>query len=127
LCMALRFKNHALRGGLLEDFYYRNIGVGQVRDAVLTDDFNYQQGEKGPFTPVVRNVVVNNLRSGKSTRVLDLQGFKTARIYDVHLENCTFDNVAKENLLKNVQGLELRNVRVNGKLVSEPPAVAGGL
>ena len=49
--------------------------------------------------------------------MLDLQGFKTAPIYDVRLENCTFDNVAKESILKNVQGLELRNVYVNGKLL----------
>jgi polygalacturonase len=117
LWTALRFKNNALRGGLLENFYYRNIEVGQVRDAVLTVDFNYEEGEKGPFTPVVRNVVVNNLRSGRSARMLDLQGFKTAPIYDVRLENCTFENVAKENILKNVQGLELRNVHVNGKLL----------
>ncbi len=115
LWMALRFKNNALRGGRLENFYFRNIEVGQVRDAVLTVDFNYEEGDKGPFTPVLRNVNVDNLRSGKSTRVLDLQGFKTAPIYDVRLANCTFDNVAKANIVKNVQGLELRNVRVNGK------------
>src|SRR5207237_10093092 len=115
----VRIKNNALRGGRLENCYYRNIEVGQVRDAVLTGDFNYEEGEKGPFTPVVRNVVVSNLRSGKSARVLDLQGFKTAPIYDVRLENCTFDNVAGEHVVKNVQGLELKNVRVNGKVVAE--------
>ena len=118
LNIALRFKNNALRGGRLENFYFRNIEVGQVRDAVLTVDFNYEEGEKGPFTPVVRNVVVNNLRSGKSARALDLQGFKNAPIYNVRLENCTFDNVAKENIVKNVQGLELKNVRINGKVVA---------
>ena len=123
LNIALRFKNNALRGGRLENFYFRNIEVGQVRDAVLTVDFNYEEGEKGPFTPVVRNVVVNNLRSGKSARALDLQGFKTAPIYNVRLENCTFDNVAKENMVKNVQGLELKNVRINGKIVAD---AAGG-
>ena len=119
LWIALRFKNNALRGGRLENFYFRNIEVGQVRDAVLTVDFNYEEGEKGPFTPVVRNVVVNNLRSGKCSRVLDLQGFKNAPIYNVRLENCTFDNVAKENMIKNVQGLELKNVRINGKVVAD--------
>src|SRR3989441_1694647 len=119
LWIALRFKNNALRGGRLENFYFRNIEVGQVRDAVLTVDFNYEEGEKGPFTPVVRNVVVNNVRCGKSARVLDLQGFKNAPIYNVRLENCTFDNVAKQNLVKNVQGLELKNVRVNGKVVAD--------
>jgi len=96
---------------------------------VLTVDFNYEEGENGPFTPVVRNIVVNNLSSGKSARALDLQGFKNAPIYNVHLENCTFDNVAAESMIKNVQGLELRNVRINGKLLSEPRpvGVAGGL
>src|SRR5260370_29751238 len=120
LWMALRFKNNALRGGRLENFYYRNIEAGQVRDAVLTVDFNYEEGEKGPFTPVVRKVVVTNLRSGKGARVLDLQGFKTAPIYDVHLENCTFANVAQLSAVKNVQGLELRTVRINGKLADNP-------
>ena len=119
LNIALRFKNNAQRGGLLENFFYRNIEVGQVGDAVLTIDFNYEEGEKGPFTPVVRNVFVKNLRSGKSARVLDLQGFKAAPIYNVRLEDCTFDNVAKENIVKNVEGLALRNVRINGKLVAE--------
>jgi len=119
LNIALRFKNNALRGGTLENFYFRNIEVGQVRDAVLTVDFNYEEGEKGPFTPVVRNVIVSNVRSGKSSRVLDLQGFKTAPIYNVRVENCTFDNVAKENVVKNVQGLELKNVRINGKVVAD--------
>src|SRR5438874_2072897 len=123
LNIALRFKNNALRGGRLENFYFRNIEVGQVRDAVLTVDFNYEEGEKGPFTPVVRNVVVNNLRSGKSARALDLQGFKNAPIYNVRLADCTFDNVAKENMVKNVQGLELKNVRINGKIVAD---AAGG-
>jgi len=119
LNIALRFKNNALRGGRLENFYFRKIEVGQVSDAVLTIDFNYEEGEKGPFTPVVRNVVVSNLLSGKSPRALDLQGFKQAPIYNVRLEDCTFDNVASGNIVKNVQGLELRNVRINGKLVTE--------
>ncbi|MEP6901473.1 MAG: glycoside hydrolase family 28 protein, partial [Actinomycetota bacterium] len=38
---ALRVKNNASRGGLLENFYFRNITVGQVAHAVVTIDFNY--------------------------------------------------------------------------------------
>jgi polygalacturonase len=117
LNIALRFKNNALRGGRLENFYFRGIEVGQVRDSVLAVDFNYEEGDKGPFTPIVRNVMVSNLRSGKSKRALDLQGFSNAPIYDVRLENCTFDHVAQENKIQNVRGLALQNVRVNGKLL----------
>src|SRR3989441_2671882 len=53
LWTALRFKNNALRGGLLENFYYRNIEVGQVRDAVLTVDFNYEDEGKVRLRPSI--------------------------------------------------------------------------
>jgi polygalacturonase len=115
LDIAIRFKNNALRGGNLENFYFKNIEVGEVADAAITIDFNYEEGKNGPFTPVVRNVHVDGLRSKKSQRALDLQGLDKAPIYSVKLENCTFQNVAKENIVKNVQGLTMRNVVINGK------------
>jgi len=114
---ALRIKNNAMRGGLLENLYFRNIEVGQVAHAVITIDFNYEEGEKGQFTPVVRNFVVKDLKSGKSKHAMDVQGFKRAPIYNLRLEDCTFENVAQQNILKNVEGLSLSNVRINGKLV----------
>ena len=114
---ALRVKNNAMRGGLLENLYFRNIQVGQVAHAVITIDFNYEEGEKGKFTPVVRNFVVNNLQSRKSAHALDVQGFKRAPIFNLQLSDCIFDNAASPSIVKNVQGLELRNVRINGQLV----------
>lgn len=119
LNIAIRFKNNALRGGQLENFYFRNIEVGQVGDATITADFNYEEGENGPYTPTLRHLVVENLKSGKSKHALDLQGLAKAHVSDVQLNNCTFDNVAGGNILKNVDGLTLRNVRVNGKLLAE--------
>ena len=47
LWYAIRFKNNALRGGLLENFYYRDIDVGQVGRAAITCDFNYEEGANG--------------------------------------------------------------------------------
>lgn len=114
---ALRVKNNAMRGGLLEDLYFRNIEVGQVAHAAITIDFNYEEGEKGKFIPVVRNFVVNDLKSGKSKHALDVQGFKHAPILGLQLENCTFDNVAQPSIVKNVRDLILRNVRINGRPV----------
>ena len=114
---ALRVKNNAMRGGLLENLYFRNINVGQVAHAVITIDFNYEEGEKGKFTPVVRNFVVNNVQSRKSKLALDMQGFKTAPIFNVQLSDCVFDHAESPGIVKNVQGLELRNVRINGKVV----------
>jgi polygalacturonase len=114
---ALRIKNNAMRGGVLEDLYFRNIVVGEVARATITIDFNYEEGERGQFTPVVRNFVVKGLTSGKSRRALDVQGFKQAPIYNLSLEDCSFENAAEPNIIKNVEGMTFRNVRINGKLV----------
>jgi polygalacturonase len=116
---ALRVKNNRVRGGLLENLYFRKITVGQVAHAVITIDFNYEEGARGAFTPVVRNYVVEDLRSGKSLHALDVQGFENAPIYDLRLENCVFENAAQPSILKNVKGLTMRNVRVNGKLLGD--------
>ena len=113
----LRFKNNAMRGGLLENMFFRDITVGEVAHAALTVDFNYEEGPNGKYTPVLRNLQVENLKSGKSRYAMDLQGFPNAPITDVRLENCTFDNAAEPSIVKNVRGLELRNVRVNGKVL----------
>jgi polygalacturonase len=111
---ALRVKNNAMRGGLLENLFFRNIEIGQVAHAAITIDFNYEEGAKGRFTPVVRNFIVNDLRSGKSKYAMDVQGLIHAPIYNLRLEDCSFDNVAEPAIIKNVKDLTLKNVRVNG-------------
>ena len=116
---ALRFKNNAVRGGLLENIAFRNITVGQVKDAVLTVDFNYEEGARGKYTPVVRNLSVQNLKSGKSRHALDVQGFENAPVYNLRLKDCTFENVERPSVVKNVSGLKLENVKVNGSVVDK--------
>jgi len=114
---ALRVKNNAMRGGLLEGLHFRNIEVGQVAHAVITIDFNYEEGAKGGFIPVVRNYTVDNLRSTKSKHALDVQGLSGAPIVNLQLKNCTFDNVAEGNIVKNVKDATVENVRINGRVV----------
>ena len=114
---ALRVKNNAMRGGLLEDLYFRNIQVGQVAHAVITIDFNYEEGAKGRFTPVVRDFVVENLRSGRSKHALDVQGFENAPIYGLRLKDCTFENVERGSVVANLKNPAFENVRVNGRVV----------
>ena len=118
LNIAIRFKNNALRGGQLENFYFRNIEVGQVSDATVTVDFNYEEGENGPHIPRLRHLIIENLRSAKSKYALDLQGLSKAHVTDVQLSNCTFEDVAQGSVVKYVDGLSLRNVRVNGKVIT---------
>lgn len=117
LWTAIRVKNNASRGGVLENFYYRNNTVGQVARAVVEIDFNYEEGTKGEFTPVMRNLQVDGLTCRSGNRAVDLQGFENAPIYDVSLSNCSFGEMKNASIVKNVRGLTLKNVSVNGKAV----------
>jgi polygalacturonase len=119
LVHALRVKNNAMRGGVLENIYFRDIEVGEVTDSVIAIDFNYEEGTAGDFIPVVRNYVVRNLKSRKSMRALDVQGFKRAPIINLRLESCIFENVARPNVVDNVTGMVMRDVRINGQLVNQ--------
>ncbi|RAK56891.1 glycoside hydrolase family 28 protein [Phenylobacterium deserti] len=120
---AIRFKNNALRGGTLEHVRIRNIEVGQVRKAVVTVDFNYEEGANGRFRPVLRDVVVENVRSGKSTRAVDLQGLPKGEVSDITLLDCDFRGVAESSIIKHVTGLKLQNVQVNGRPVNSLASV----
>ncbi len=114
----LRFKNNAMRGGVIEHVYMRNVKCGQVATAAIEVDFAYEEGAQGPFTPVVRDVEVLNLEVKKCANAWSLRGFKNAPISNIRLKNCTFENAAQAAVTENVQGLTLDNVTVNGKKVS---------
>jgi hypothetical protein len=106
-----------LRGGLLENFHYRDIHVGQVSRAAIACDFNYEEGARGRFTPILRHINITRLRADKATRVLDSQGFPGAPVTDIALRDCSFDGVTAPSVIRHTERLSLQNVRVNGKIV----------
>ena len=108
-----------MRGGLLENFYYRDIDVGQVGRAAITCDFNYEEGANGAFTPQLRNVVVERLHVRKAVRVLDSQGLPMAPVNDLTLRDCSFNGVTQPSIVKYTRSVKLEKVRVNEKLVTE--------
>jgi len=115
---ALRLKNNAMRGGTLEHIYMRDVTVGQLADAVLQIDFLYEEGANGSFPPVVRDVELLRVTSKKSNYGLYLRGYEKGTIADVRVVDCTFDGVAKPDVVEHVTGLVRRNVSVNGQKVS---------
>jgi polygalacturonase len=115
---ALRFKNNALRGGILENVYMRNVTIGQVADAVLSVDLFYEEGQQGPFVPVVRNVEMRNVTSRKSKYGLYMRAYERSEISDIRIIDCTFDGVERGNVTEGVQRLVLQDTRINGRLAS---------
>ena len=76
---ALRLKSNARRGGVLENIFLRRIEVGRVREAILTVDFQYEEGGKGPEHPVARNIQIDQVTStGSPPRVMYLAGIPEA-------------------------------------------------
>jgi len=115
---ALRLKNNAMRGGVLEHIYMRETTIGRLADAVLQVDFLYEEGPNGNYPPVVRDVELLRVTSQKSTYALYLRGYEKATIDDIRIIDCTFDSVAKPDVVEHVTGLVERNVTVNGQKVS---------
>jgi polygalacturonase len=118
LYAALRLKNNAMRGGDLHDIYMRDCTIGQVSDSILQVDFNYEEGNKGAFTPVARNIELRRVTSHKSPYGVNLQGFPNAPIENVRVLDCHFENVAKGNIVQNVRGIDWSGTTVNGAPVT---------
>jgi len=115
---ALRLKNNAMRGGVLEHIYMREVTIGHLADAVLQVDFLYEEGPNGNYPPVVRDVELLRVTSRKSTYALYLRGYEKATIDDIRVIDCTFESVAKPDVVEQVTRLVERNVTVNGQKVS---------
>lgn len=114
---ALRIKTNSVRGGIVEHIYMREIAVGQVADAAIRINFMYEEGDAGPYDPIVRHVEVRNLTCDRSERALYLRGYADSPITDVHLIDCRFQNVEEESTIEHVQDLVLENVFINGERV----------
>ncbi|MES1200119.1 MAG: glycoside hydrolase family 28 protein [Pseudomonadota bacterium] len=115
---AIRIKNNAMRGGDLEHLYFRDLRIGQVSHAVVTVDFNYEEGASGAFTPILRDLVAERIASGSSPHAVDLQGLPNAPATDILIKDCDFSGVTGENIIRNVQNLRFDHVRVNGRMIA---------
>ena len=99
LVCALRLKSNAMRGGVLQNIFMRNVNVGLVKDSVLQIDFLYEEGAKGQFAPVARNVVMQNIKVAHTPRVLNVRGFPAASISDVRIVDSRFKEIKKPDVM----------------------------
>jgi unsaturated rhamnogalacturonyl hydrolase len=109
---ALRFKNNAVRGGVLENVFMRNVRIGRVAEAVLTIDLLYEEGAKGDFKPIVRNVQMDNITSSHSPRVMFIRGFEGAVVEDIRISDSTFNGVTHTEVVQHAGTITLRNVTI---------------
>jgi len=117
---ALRIKTNSFRGGIVENIFMRNVRIGEVKQAVLLVDFMYQEGDGGLFTPVVRNIRLENVTSLKSRHALHLVGYERSPISGITITDCRFDGVEKGSVLEHVAGLKMERVSINGASAYTP-------
>ena len=109
---ALRLKSNARRGGVLENVFMRNVGIGRVTEAVLTVDLLYEEGAKGAHPPVVRNVQLQGVTSNASPRVMWIGGFEGATITGVKFTDCTFRGVTDTDVVLGAGSIAFDRVTV---------------
>lgn len=110
----LRFKTNSVRGGLIENVYFRNITIGEVQTAIVVD-FSYEEGDSGKFTPTVRNIEVRDLHCKKAQQIFNVMGYERSPIKSLHLINTHFDDVKDVGTLKNLDDFATKNVTIKGK------------
>ena len=111
----IRIKTNSTRGGIIENIFVRNINVGRVRQAILHIDFDYEEGDAGKFTPIVRNIHIDNVTSQQSDRALFINAYERAPVTGIYIKNSSFNGVSRENMINYVEDLFLDNVTVNGE------------
>jgi polygalacturonase len=105
----IRFKTNAMRGGTIENVFVRDVEIGETGSAIDIDML-YEEGADGPFTPVVRNVVVDRMTVRKATYAFFVRGLEVSPVRGVTVRDSAFRGVAKGSRLEHVEDLVLRNV-----------------
>jgi unsaturated rhamnogalacturonyl hydrolase len=108
---AIRLKSNSLRGGYLRNLFVRNIRVGQVKEAVVRINLQYDK-DRGEHYPRVRNLYFENITSEKSGRPFYFVGLENAPLKNVVIENCTFQDAAQPSVFEHVEEVVLRNFRL---------------
>lgn len=114
----IRIKSNAVRGGIVENLYVRNIKVGECAEAVFRVEMKYEKVLDGPNFPVLKNIHLENIECKKSQYGIFIDGFKDRnQVSDIYIKNCIFDGVQKKGLNKIVgaENVVFENVKINGK------------
>lgn len=114
---AIRIKSNACRGGVLKNFYYRNIEVGTVHEAVVKINMLYgnESGKGCHFPPMLSNVNIDHVVSHKSEYAIYIQGRQDKAVRDITIKNCKFNNVEKVDYVEYTKDMDIEHTTVNGK------------
>lgn len=120
LDIAIRLKTNSRRGALIENFYVRNIEIGQVKEAVLKADmfYNVHGNQTGNFIPRIENIYLENVKVKNGGKYAILaKGYKESPVKNITFKNVTIEKVNLPYLIENVENLKLIETNINGKTI----------
>jgi polygalacturonase len=120
LDVAIRLKTNSRRGALIENFYVRNVEIGQVKEAVLKADmfYNVHGNQKGDFIPRIENIFLENVtvKNGGKYSIL-AKGYKESPVKNITFKNVTIEKVTTPYSIENVENLKFIDTQINGVLM----------
>jgi polygalacturonase len=116
----IRIKSNPIRGGKLENFFIRNLKVGECKEAIFRVEMKYEKVTEGPFLPQVKNFVMENITSEKSKYGIWIDGLENAekkQVSGVVIRNCTFNNVQIPYKIVGAENIVFDKLNINGQAV----------
>lgn len=110
---AIYFKSNTDRGGSIEDVWVRNVTV-DTAITVLDFDTNYKNEGSGLYPSLYRNFNIEKVTAKRAKTGIRAVGVQRLPIKDVLIRNMTVQQVDKPLVVDNVDGINLKNVWMNG-------------
>lgn len=117
---AIRVKTNKIRGGTIENLFFRNITVGEVKEAVVRINMRYSifSDASQEYIPVINNIYVENVTSKKSKYGVLIDGYSEEHpVRGLYLKDCKFEGVADGNKIEYAADLHFEDYYLNGELV----------
>ncbi len=114
---AIRIKSNSFRGGVLKNFYFKDIEVGEVRESVIRINMFYWD-ENGNYPPTLDSVFIDHVTSQKSEYAINIEGRKDKPVSNIFISNCDFNNVEKDNVIKEATNVKITNTIIDGRKVT---------
>lgn len=114
---ALRIKTNRIRGGTVENLFFRDIKVGEVREAVIRVNLHYPiySDPNQEYIPIVRNIYLEGVESSRSTYGLLIEGYDEAHpVQGIYLKDCRLNGVTQGNKIEFAEDLQFKNSLLNG-------------
>lgn len=123
LTYALRLKTNAKRGGIVEHIMLTDTVIDYVSGAAVHGTMLYEDGRKGDYLPVFRNIRIENITAFGGDYGIFLEAFLEVPIEGLILKNIVIEGAEKTLYSMNWKNPIINNLIINGKSFPRPESI----